>query len=104
MANSSGGEYGGFFARFFAFVCDQLIASAIVYLILALLLKVGFGFGLVPILMFLVPMVYYAAMQSSSGQATIGKSLLGLKVARVDGERASFLRNFGREFAKIISA
>ncbi len=105
MANSSGGEFGGFFARFFAFFCDQLIAGALYYLVLALMLKAGFfSVGAIVLLAFLVPAVYYAAMQSSSGQATIGKSLLGLKVATVNGDRASFLRNFGRELAKIISA
>jgi len=104
MASNSG-EYGGFIARFFAFFCDQLIASAILYLLIALLLQAGvFSIGLIWLLMVVVPPIYFAAMQSSAGQATIGKGLLGLKVATVNGDRASFLRNLGREFAKIISA
>jgi uncharacterized RDD family membrane protein YckC len=105
MASSGSGEYGGFIARFFAFFCDQLIASALLYLVLALMLQIGFfSVGAFVLLAVAVGPVYFAAMQSSSGQATIGKSLLGLKVATVGGDRASFLRNLGREFAKIISA
>jgi uncharacterized RDD family membrane protein YckC len=105
MAKSDSGEYGGFVARFFAFVCDMLIASALMYLVIAAMLKLGLSIfsPLVNFVGVLVGIGYYAAMQSSASQATIGKGLLGLKVATVGGDRASFLRNLGREFAKIIS-
>jgi uncharacterized RDD family membrane protein YckC/outer membrane biosynthesis protein TonB len=104
MANPGSEEYGGFLARVFAFICDQLIASALYYLIVALMFQVGFVSPVVMVLLaFVVSPVYFAAMQSSAGQATIGKSLLGLKVATVGGERASFARNLGREFGKIVS-
>ena len=47
---------------------------------------------------------YYAGMESSSRQATIGKSIMGIYVTDLDGQRISFLRATGRYFAKILSA
>jgi hypothetical protein len=43
-------------------------------------------------------------MQASARQATLGKSLLGLKVTDSDGERLSVLRSLVREVAKYVSA
>ena len=48
--------------------------------------------------------LYYAGMESSARQATLGKGLLGLRVTDLDGDRISFLRATGRHFAKILSA
>ncbi len=102
---TSGAEgYGGFWRRFFAFFCDSLIASAILYFLLALAVKAGVDVVLAAnVLSLLVVIGYFAVMQASAGQATLGKKLLGLKVATADGERASLLRMIGRELAKIIS-
>lgn len=47
--------------------------------------------------------LYFALMESSAKQATVGKMALGLIVVDVDGNRISFLRAFGRYFAKILS-
>jgi len=47
--------------------------------------------------------LYYALMESSKHQATIGKLALGLKVTDMNGQRISFARATGRYFGKIIS-
>jgi uncharacterized RDD family membrane protein YckC len=51
-----------------------------------------------------VTWLYYALMESSSWQGTLGKRLLGIKVTDLNGDRISFARATGRHFAKIISS
>ena len=47
--------------------------------------------------------LYFALMESSKTQATLGKMALGLKVTDLEGNRISFGRATGRYFGKIIS-
>src|SRR5690606_32165333 len=47
---------------------------------------------------------YYAYMESSSNQATIGKMALGLKVTDMNGNKLNFLQASGRFFGKILSS
>lgn len=47
--------------------------------------------------------LYYALMESSQRQATLGKLAAGIKVTDVNGNRISFLQATGRYFAKILS-
>jgi uncharacterized RDD family membrane protein YckC len=47
--------------------------------------------------------LYYALMESSSTQATLGKMALGIRVTDAQGRRVSFGRATGRYFSKIIS-
>ena len=47
--------------------------------------------------------IYYASLESSSWQATLGKKLLGLKVTDLAGNRITFARASGRFFGKILS-
>ena len=48
--------------------------------------------------------LYFALMESSASQATIGKTACGLRVTDESGRRISFGRATGRYFAKIVSA
>jgi len=48
--------------------------------------------------------LYFALMQSSSYQATVGKMAIGAKVTDLQGNRIGFGRATGRYFAKILSA
>jgi len=52
---------------------------------------------------YVVVWIYYAAMESSSLQATLGKKALGLKVTDLQGARVGFLRASGRYWGKLIS-
>ena len=47
--------------------------------------------------------IYYAALESSSWHATLGKKILGLKVTDLTGNRITFARASGRFFGKILS-
>lgn len=47
--------------------------------------------------------LYFAIMESSSKQATLGKMALGIRVTDMEGNRISFLRATGRYWGKIIS-
>ena len=47
--------------------------------------------------------IYYASMESSTWQATLGKKILGLKVTDLAGNRITFARASGRFFGKILS-
>ncbi len=60
--------------------------------------KLGNGIGLI------LGWLYFALMESSAQQATLGKMALGIKVTDLNGERISFARATGRHFSKIISA
>jgi uncharacterized RDD family membrane protein YckC len=53
--------------------------------------------------MLVLQWLYYAWMESSEHQATLGKMALGLIVTDLDDRRVSFARATGRFFAKIIS-
>ncbi|MCD2425746.1 RDD family protein [Niabella pedocola] len=52
----------------------------------------------------IVQWLYFALMESSAKQATLGKMALGLKVTGMNGQRISFLNATGRYFGKILSA
>jgi len=52
---------------------------------------------------YLVCWAYFALMESSSLQASLGKKALGLKVTDLQGNRAGFGRVSGRYWAKLIS-
>lgn len=50
-----------------------------------------------------LPWIYYACMESSKLQASVGKLALGIKVVDANGQRLTFGRALGRTLAKIIS-
>lgn len=51
-----------------------------------------------------VQWLYFALLESSAKQGTLGKMALGIRVTDLDGNRISFGRATGRYFAKFISA
>jgi len=115
-------EYGGFWRRFLAYIIDSIIVNIATSLVGGLL-GAGAGAGIaglsggdfdeaamlalfsVSTLIALVgTWLYFALMESSKLQATVGKLALGMVVTDLNGERISFLRATGRYFAKIVSA
>ena len=52
----------------------------------------------------LVPITYYALLESSRWQATVGKRVCRLRVTRLDGQRISLPRALGRYLGKFVSA
>lgn len=108
--------YAGFWLRLVATLIDGVIISAVTLplAIVVVLLNVfslrgsdfGAGLAISPIIN-LVSVVgewlYYALMESSSYQGTLGKMALSLKVTDLAGNRISFGRATGRFFGKWLS-
>jgi uncharacterized RDD family membrane protein YckC len=100
--------YPGFLIRLVASVIDGIL-FLIVAFVLGLIIGIFFdpedivyivtGYA-VPVIML---WLYYAIMESSPRQATLGKMALGIIVTDNKGNRISFGRATGRYFAKIIS-
>jgi uncharacterized RDD family membrane protein YckC len=53
--------------------------------------------------MFVISWLYYAVMESSANQGTLGKIVMGLIVTDTQGRRISFGRASGRFFSRIIT-
>ena len=75
---------------------DETQAIAIIGIILGYV-------GLLSTLSIIAGWLYYALMESSKQQGTLGKMALGIKVTDIEGNRISFGRATGRYFGKIIS-
>jgi uncharacterized RDD family membrane protein YckC len=97
-------NYGGFWIRFLAYLVDSLIVTVGFVGIMLLLGAMGLELAGAEIIFLVLSILYWALMQSSPRQATLGKALCGLKVGGPNGERMSLPRALGREAAKIISS
>lgn len=112
--------YAGFWRRFVAAVIDALVLSIALFVIKFLsggnqhnvsfemfddLSPLGnSGSWRNNILYFLLNLIYYAALESSKYQATIGKMALDIRVIDTDGHRLSSQKAIVRYLGKIISA
>jgi uncharacterized RDD family membrane protein YckC len=107
--------YAGFVRRWAAFTLDSLVLG-IPIVILALVLGMATtGGDLLSssqsstfqawyyLIIFVVKPLYYAGMESSASQATLGKMALGIKVTDESGHRLSFGHALGRWFASALS-
>jgi uncharacterized RDD family membrane protein YckC len=112
MAIAGDYRYAGFWWRFLALLIDTAIMGVVQWLVsiaLGVSAAATDGASLVmawPVILLLVlgPWLYYALLECSNWQATIGKKICGLIVVDENGNRISFGRATGRYFAKIISA
>lgn len=113
--------YGGFWIRFVAFIIDFIVVSVVTWPLRLFLFGFfgfhrpwggGMSYPMAPFVgaamfmgfaRFIVGWIYWAGMESSSYQATLGKMALGLKVTDTSGNRLSFAHASGRYFAKILS-
>ena len=97
-------NYAGFWIRFVAYMVDNLILFIALGGVAILLGLMGLQLAGQELIFLVVFFVYFAAMQSSARQATLGKQLVGLKVTDTNGGRISFLRALARTAATIISS
>ena len=121
-------RYAGFWLRFVAYIIDDFLLGLVGFIISIPFIggivfsAIGIGehpdsaenifrgvagifgsiFGLI-IVVTIMGWLYYALMESSKAQGTLGKMALGLKVTDLEGEPISFARATGRYFGKIIS-
>lgn len=92
-------EYAGFLKRLVAAIIDGILVGIVVGILTSTMDESWSG-----VISTLLGWLYYAGMESSERQATLGKSVMGIYVTDLYGQRISFLRATGRYFAKILSA
>jgi uncharacterized RDD family membrane protein YckC len=99
-------SYAGFWFRFVAWFIDVMIVNCGVW-VMQLVLGAALGPLGIPLIILLglfAPWLYFASMESSDRQATLGKLAVGIRVTDLDGAtRISFPRATVRHFAKILS-
>ncbi len=119
-------EYAGFWLRFVAYIIDLILLSivggffgVIAGVIIGIRAAAGgassasasaaaaagaiTGVMIVYAVVFVICWLYFALMESSAIQGTVGKLALGLKVTDLDGQPISFGRASGRFFGKLVS-
>jgi uncharacterized RDD family membrane protein YckC len=99
-------DYAGFWRRFAAYIIDSILISVVFWLAVLILGAIAGDGGVIVayILGTIGGFAYYAGMESSSNQATVGKIALGIQVTDLQGNRVSFGKALGRNLAKILSA
>ena len=119
--------YAGFWWRFLASIIDGVIISfgssifilpifGVFGISIFSMERSGYDFEdpeiLIPLIMMyssimgistIIKWLYFAIMESSKTQGTVGKMVLRIKVTDLDGNRISFARATGRYFGKILS-
>lgn len=107
-------HYAGFWIRVPAMLIDGALLWALFIVLFLVSLFIassflsqgdlqGFGWLIVFILMFVIPLFsigYFAFMESKYG-ASLGKCALGLKVVTENGQKLTFARALGRATAKV---
>ncbi|MCR2833229.1 RDD family protein [Parerythrobacter lacustris] len=109
-------NYAGFWLRVVAYIIDAIIVG-IVGFVIGMIFGVGAvstgtdisdptggGNAVLQMISIAIGVAYFAGMESSSWQATVGKKALGLVVTDLNGQRISLGRAIGRYFGKILSA
>lgn len=109
--------YAGFWRRFVALIIDFIIisiAQAIIGGIIGFIIGITGNapggdlppavVGFLYVVGFVIQWLYFALMESGSGQATLGKMALSIRVTDLDGQRIGFGKATGRYFGKIISS
>lgn len=114
-------QYAGFWIRVGAFLIDWIILTVVISVLQGITrINMGVNYsasvgdlvaasGTTPastpgsIIAILIYLAYFAGLESSSWQATVGKKALGLIVVDTSGNRISLGRAIGRFFAKFLS-
>jgi uncharacterized RDD family membrane protein YckC len=106
-------EYAGLWKRLLAFIVDLGVTS-IIFFALAVILPILLGprlgvpsggviLAFAAALWLVIAWLYWAIMESSSRQSTVGKDLVGIAVTDGKGNRISFGKATLRHFGKIAS-
>lgn len=128
----SSSKYAGFWLRFVAFLIDSIILNMLTWiLIIPLLGMVGIGIGASTdgfdfssmtegdaiamataimgaifaggLIGIVVNVLYFALMESSKYQATLGKMAVGIKVTTTSGGRIDLVKSIIRQIGKYVS-
>ena len=108
-------KYAGFWRRFAAALIDALLFYVVFGLLTVVAVAAARGeassgsdsghaiASLVPLAGVVLAWIYFAVLESSKSQATLGKKALGIRVTDGSGERISFGRATGRFWSKAVS-
>lgn len=96
-------QYAGFWIRLGAYLIDGVLLWMVNFLIAFIVLSFGPEL-LGSLISFLVNLFYFAIMESSEHQATLGKMAVGIRVGDRTGGQITLGNALGRYLAKIISA
>lgn len=96
-------NYAGFWLRFISYIIDAAALGVVGSGIAVLLFIVNTSGTLNNVIMLLVSWGYFAFMESSSYQGTLGKIIVGLVVTDLVGGRLSFWKATARHFSKYLS-
>ncbi len=110
--------YAGFWLRFLAVVIDFILYGTVAVVVIAafIFLLVGGDFGggleegviigltvLLELGFYIGWFLYFAIMESSGWQASVGKKIVGIYVTDLHGNQLSFGRAAGRSFGAMVS-
>ena len=107
-------EYAGFWRRSAALGIDAILLGIVQAVVMIIFMggfvvadggeeAAGAAVLIVNLAMFVVGWLYFAVMESSKPQATLGKMLIGIVVTDSNGQPIGFGRATGRYFGKLIS-
>jgi uncharacterized RDD family membrane protein YckC len=96
--------YAPFWKRVVAVLIDGLLIGVPLNLITLSVANSETGSMIFSLIGILVYWFYFAGLESSEKQATIGKQAMGLKVTDMEGHPISFGKATGRHFGKILSS
>ncbi len=90
------------------FIPLLLITFVVIFMIRLISASKGYDSGLVilavlPLVIMLAVWFYFAVLESSPWQATLGKMAVGLRVSDIQGHRLTLGRSMGRNLAKCLS-
>jgi uncharacterized RDD family membrane protein YckC len=98
-------EYAGFWRRVGASVIDGILLNVVGGIVIAISAAISDVLVVIAYVVYVAALfLYYAIMESSSYQATVGKIALGIQVTDLSGNRIGFGRALGRNLAEILSA
>ena len=95
--------YAGFWMRAGAIIIDVILLSIVQAVVVGALGGSTSEVDFTDLISGVAGWLYFALMESSSYQATLGKQALGIKVTDRFGNRVTFGRATGRYFGKIVS-
>lgn len=101
-------EYAGFWKRVVAMILDTVLLIMVNFAILFIATQVVNSRNFATVMAvslamnFGIQWLYFAGMESSTRQATLGKSAIGIKVTDMRGRPISFRRATGRLLAKLM--
>ena len=100
--------HAGFWKRLAALVIDVVVLMVVRMCFSAIALLIALGSdereAIINCAISLLAWLYFAGMESSRHQGTLGKMAVGIKVTDLSGRPIGFGRASGRYFGKIISA